>query len=475
MRLFVDNCAMNFNTALYTDLYQLSMGQSYFMHNRHNTTATFDYFFRKSPFNGGYVIFCGLEIVLDWLEQLHFSEEDLNYLKEQGFKTEYLNFLKDFKFSGQLKSVEEGNVVFPFAPIVSVSGTILECQIVETYLLNTLNFQSLIATKASRMRYVAGSEAILSEFGLRRAQSYAGLMASRASIVGGFNSTSNVIAGKTFNIPISGTMSHAFVQSYGDELKAFRAYAETYPENCILLVDTYNTLDSGIPNAILVAKELEEKGHQLVAIRLDSGDLNYLSNKTRQLLDNANLHYVKIAASNQLDENVIRSLKEQQAVIDIYGIGTNLVVGRDNAALDGVFKLCSFDDEPRIKISENLKKMNFPGSKQVFRYVNSQGQYSADVITLDNLEAPTRMTHPFEPHKSISLKPVNALPLLHVVMQNGKRTISKQPTMTIAEKAKSFLSKLPPEHKRFDFPHEYKVGLSLEVSALRELLKNKQG
>ncbi|MGJ5643044.1 nicotinate phosphoribosyltransferase [Formosa sp. S-31] len=462
---------MNFNSALYTDLYQLAMGQAYFLKGKHETTATFDYFFRKTPFDGGYVLFCGLEEVLDWLEQVSFSETDLEYLKAENFNPEFIEYLKTFKFKGEIQSVSEGEIVFPFSPILSVTGTILECQIIETFVLNSLNFQSLIATKASRIRYIAGEEKSLAEFGLRRAQGYAGIQASRSAFIGGFNYTSNVLAGKTFNIPVSGTMAHAYIQSYDDELTAFRDFAETRPVNCVLLVDTYDTLKSGVPNAITVAKEMEQRGEKLLGIRLDSGDLAYLSKAARKQLDAAGLPEVKIAASNQLDEHVIRSLKEQQAKIDIYGVGTNLVVGKLNGALDGVYKLCSFNNTPRIKISENLKKMNFPGKKQVYRYLNEDGQYIADAITLQTLKAPRIMSHPFEPHKRMPVEGAGVKPLLQDVMRNGKRVHAKKSPDEIAKLAKQNLENLPMEHKRFSNPHVYKVGLSPELEALRYQLK----
>ncbi|WP_299776538.1 nicotinate phosphoribosyltransferase [uncultured Formosa sp.] len=465
---------MNLNSALYTDLYQLAMGQSYFLKGKHEVTSTFDYFFRKIPFEGGYVLFCGLEEVLDWLETVAFSEEDISYLEDQGFDSDYIDYLKNFKFTGHIQSMQEGEIIFPFSPILTVTGSIIECQIVETFILNSLNFQSLIATKASRIRYVSGNEKSLAEFGLRRAQGYAGLQASRASFIGGFDYTSNVLAGKLYDIPVSGTMAHAYIQSYDDELTAFRDFAETRPVSCVLLVDTYDTLKSGVPNAIIVAKEMEARGEKLLGIRLDSGDLAYLSKAVRKQLDEANLDYVKIAASNQLDEHVIRSLNEQQAQIDVYGVGTNLVVGKENGALDGVYKLCSFNNTPRIKISENLKKMNFPGKKQVYRYMNENGLYIADAITLHHIEAPKTMAHPFETHKRMSIEYDTVRPLLHDVMIDGKRINIKKSTSELVEIAKENLSKLPIEHKRFDNPHVYKVGLSPELEALRDQLKKEK-
>ncbi|MFO8022518.1 MAG: nicotinate phosphoribosyltransferase, partial [Perlabentimonas sp.] len=299
-------------SATYTDQYELTMAQSYFEKGRQNEQVVFEYFFRKLPFEGGYAIFAGLEDVLSILENLKFNEEDISFLKSIGFSNSFIKYLKDFRFKGTIYSSKEGDVVFPTRPILQVEGTIIEAQILETLLLNMLNFQTLIATKASRMRQVAGSRKLI-DFGLRRAHGIGGYHASRASIVGGFNSTSNVRAGRDYGIPVSGTMAHSFIQSYDDELSAFRDYAQTHPNDCILLVDTYNTLKSGLPNAIKVAKEMQAQGHSLKGIRLDSGDLAYLAKKSRKMLDDADLHDVKIAVSNQLDEYVIKSLLEQNA------------------------------------------------------------------------------------------------------------------------------------------------------------------
>ena len=286
-------------TATYTDLYQLTMSQVYFMKGHKDTTAVFDYFFRKLPFDAGYAVFAGLDNLLDTLETLRFDNKDLDFLKKQGFHTEFLDYLKKFRFSGNIYALHEGDIVFPIQPVLQVEGNIIEAQIIETLLLNILNFQTLIATKASRMRQAAVKR-VLIDFGLRRAQGPGGYYASRAAFIGGFDSTSNVRAGRDFGIPVSGTMAHSFIQCYDDELTAFNHFAEENPDNCVLLVDTYDTLKSGLPNAITVAKTMEEKGHRLGGIRLDSGDLAYLSQRSREMLDNNGLHYVKIAVSNQL-------------------------------------------------------------------------------------------------------------------------------------------------------------------------------
>lgn len=463
---------MNFEvTGTYTDLYQLTMGQVYFRDQRMNEQAVFDYFFRKLPFSGGYVVFAGLYDVLEALVNLEFTREDIDFLKQEGFHHDYLTYLKDFRFKGTIYSSLEGDIVFPTRPVLRVEGNIIEAQVVETLLLNMLNFQSLIATKAARIRWVAGDR-ILTDFGLRRAQGLGGYHASRAAIIGGFDSTSNVKAAADFDLPASGTMAHSFIQSFDDELTAFRHFAEGRPERCVLLVDTYNTLESGIPNAIVVAKEMETNGHKLAAIRLDSGDLAYLSKRGRQLLDDAGLGYVKIAASNQLDEYVIKSLLDQHAPIDIFGVGTNLVIGHPDAALDGVYKLCSASGKPRIKLSETLKKTTLPDKKQVFRVFDSNGTFfGADAVGLDHEKSVDHMYDPFEPYKSLSLRGMHQEPVLQKVMEGGRLLVKKKPLKEIAGYCQEKLSLLPDEYKRFQNPHSYKVGISKALMDLRDEIK----
>lgn len=461
---------MNNFSATYTDLYQLAMAQVYFKKGHQYHKAIFDYYFRKLPFEGGYAVFSGLEDLLEVISKLRFNEEDLKYLKDQGFGNDFLKYLKDFRFSGKIYSALEGDIVFPTRPILQVEANIIEAQIIETILLNLLNFQTLIATKASRIRLVAGDAGLL-DFGLRRAQATGGYYASRAAIVGGFNATSNVIAGRNFDIPVSGTMAHSFVQSYDDELEAFRDFAEGRPENCVLLVDTYNTLKSGIPNAITVAKEMESRGNKLLAIRLDSGDLSYFAKESRKLLDKAGLEYVKIAASNQLDEYVIKSLLEQQAPIDIFGIGSNLITGKPDAALDGVYKLAWSNGKPRIKISESIFKVTLPHKKQVFRMKDDRGKcIGADAIGLYHEDKIEEMYHPFEPYKSMSVNKYYQEPLLQKVMENGEILINKRSLKEIADYSLTRLSEFPIDYKRFNNPHIYKIGISRLLREERESL-----
>jgi len=456
-------------TGTYTDQYELTMAQVYFQKGR-TERAVFDYFFRKLPFDGGYAVFAGLEDLLEALENLHFDEKDISYLTEIGFRTDFVNYLKDFQFRGDIFSSREGDLVFPTRPVLRVEANLIEAQLIETLLLNILNFQTLIATKASRMRIVAGDRKLI-DFGLRRAQGPGGYCASRAAVIGGFDATSNVRASRDYGIPISGTMAHSFIQSYDDELSAFRDFAEGHPDNCVLLVDTYDTLKSGIPNAIIVGKEMEMRGQSLNGIRLDSGDLAYLARRSRKMLDNAGLKDVKIAVSNQLDEYVIKSLLEQEAPIDVFGVGTSLIIGWPDAALDGVYKLALLDGKPRIKLSENLAKVTLPHKKQVFRISDSNGNWiGADAIALEGEPDFNKITHPFDVLKSLSVKNSQKEPLLLKVMENGKRLEQPRSLKDIADYSNKRLKQLSPEYKRFNNPHIYKVGISDALMKERDTL-----
>ena len=463
---------INTDSGLYTDMYEIAMAQAYFKHGNYNTPACFDYFFRKLPYGGGYVVFCGLGELLPIIEDLHFSKEEINWLFKEGFDKRFLEWLEAFRFKGTIRSMQEGEVVFPLEPLLQVEGGLAEVQLIETLLLNYLNFQSLIATKAARMRSVAGDRH-LSEFGLRRAQGLGGISASRAAIAGGFDSTSNVYAAKMYDIKAVGTMAHSFIQSEENELTAFRKFAEAHPENCTLLVDTYNTLRSGIPNAIIVAKEMMQKGQTLQAIRLDSGDLAYLSKKGRKMLDDAGLEKVQIVVSNQLDEYLIKSLLDQKAPIDVFGVGTSLATGQPDAALDGVYKLSEINGEPKIKLSENIQKVTLPGAKQVYRYKDESGNFIADAIALEKDEIPQKMIHPYDIEKSMELNPAMAIPLLNKVMANGASLLNNYEPKDVAAYSNTRLQLLPDEHKRFNNPHIYKVGISGSLHQLRSDLRKK--
>lgn len=457
---------------LYTDMYQLTMGQAYFLNRRHDMKACFDYFFRKMPFEGGYVVFAGLGDLLKILEDLCFGASDIDYLHAKGFHPDYLDYLKGFRFQGNITGMSEGEIVFSVEPILRVEGGLLEVQLVETLLLNMLNFQSLVATKANRIRHSAGNR-ILSDFGLRRAQGMGGIQASRAAIIGGFDSTSNVFAARQNNIPPAGTMAHSFIESYDDELKAFRGYARIFPDNCVLLVDTYDTLKSGLPNAIKVGKELEQQGKKLQGIRLDSGDLAYLSKRARETLDEEGLDYVQIVVSNQLDEYVVKSLLDQKAPVDVFGVGTSMVIGRPDGAIDGVYKLSSADGKPRLKISENLKKTTLPGRKKVLRYHDKDKKFYADCIALADEPGPKIMTHPYQKEKSMTLEGMPFEDLFSTHMKEGRVYSPLKGPFELKEIARNRLEQLPEEHKRFDFPHIYKVGISERLLNLRNEMVQK--
>ncbi len=453
---------------LYTDFYELSMAQGYFYAGKQGEKAVFDYFFRTNPFKGGFLVFAGLADFLEQLKSFTYDHEALAYLRTQGMKPEFLDYLSHFSFKGTILSVKEGELVFPNEPIVRVEADLIEAQLIETLLLNLLNFQSLIATKAFRVKLAANGKAF-SDFGLRRAHGYGGLQASRAAIIGGASSTSNVQAGFVYDLPISGTMAHSWIQSFEDELTAFRTYSEINPKKSILLVDTYDTLRSGVPNAILIAKEMEEQGERLVGIRLDSGDLAYLSKKARKMLDKEGLQYVQILASNQLNEHVIKSLEDQGAPIDGFGIGTELVTGKPDASLGGVYKLCEIAGKPSMKISENIEKITLPGKKMVWRFFDEEGNIYRDGILLDE-EIPGKcewLYHPTQSDKKTQVCQLKREQLLQPVFENGTLLHAMPSPLECHQYLEQRAKQLPEEHKRFIMPHIYKVGISEKLLNMR--------
>ncbi len=459
---------------LYTDHYELTMAQGYYLQGRKDDRASFDYFFRKNPFQGGYVIFVGLADLLETLESFHFEQEALEYLSGIGFQDDFLKYLQHFQFKASIYAPPEGEIVFPNEPVLRVEGNLIETQLIESLVLNILNFQSLIATKASRIRQVV-SDRVFIDFGMRRAQGLGAIHGSKAAITGGADSTSNVYSGHTFELKTSGTMAHSWVQSYDNELDAFRAFSDIYSDMSILLIDTYNTLKSGLPNAIQVGKEMQQRGQKLLGVRLDSGDLAYLSKKTRQLLDEADLNEVKIVVSNQLDEYVIKSLNEQNAPIDAFGIGTNLIIGKDNAALDGVYKLTQWEGKPTLKISENEEKIIMPGKKKVYRYFDSNNLMYADGVVTEDEGKVAVIYHQNNPHKHITVQTLRKENLHKQVMKDGKITIELKHPVEVQDYVQSRLSSLPEEHLRFDNPHIYKVGISKKLMSLRhQLIKEKK-
>ena len=379
------------NLTLLTDLYEITMMQAYFKNNNKNKMAIFDVFYRKNPMDGGYAISAGLEQVIEYINNLHFTEDDINYLASlKIFEDDFLDYLKNFKFTGDIYAIPEGSVMFPREPMLKVIAPIMEAQFIETAILNILNHQSLIATKAARICYAAEGDGIM-EFGLRRAQGPdAGIYGARAAVIGGCAGTSNVLTGQMFDVPVMGTHAHSWIMSFDDEYTAFYTYAKLYPMACTLLVDTYDTLNSGVPNAIKVFKQMKKEGIELknYGIRLDSGDLAYLSKKARKMLDDAGFKDATITASNDLDEFLIASLKMQGAEITNWGVGTNLITSKDCPSFGGVYKLAAIMEDgenftPKIKLSDNSEKITNPGNKKIYRiYEKENNKIKADFICL---------------------------------------------------------------------------------------------
>lgn len=458
---------------LLTDLYELTMLAGYLEEGFAEKSAVFDLYFRTNPFEGGYAVFAGLEPALDFLEKLRFSEEELEYVLSTGlFQPRFIEFLRGFRFRGRVSAPPEGTVVFANEPLLSVEGTLAEAQFVETALLNIINFQTLVATKAARICHAANGGEVF-EFGLRRAQGQnGGLTASRAACVGGCRGTSNVLAGKLFGLPVRGTQAHSWVQAFPDELAAFRAYADAYPDHTILLVDTYDTLASGLPNAITVARELRESGHELRGIRIDSGDLAYLSREARRMFDEAGFPDVKIVVSNDMDEHVIESVRAEGGMADIYGVGTRLVTcaGAGGGALGGVYKLVELEGEAKLKISGDVAKSTLPGKKQVFRLVDREGGFIQDVVCLEGegTQSGDTVYDPVNPlHHTILPGGVTFADLRGVVMSNGVRISEKEPLDSMAERCRKQLSRLPSGCMRLINPHRYKVSISDRLKCLR--------
>lgn len=460
---------LNKHLGLFTDHYELTMAEGYFMTQRGDLTANFDYFFRKNPFNSGFTIFAGLQDLLEMIHDFKFDADTIDYLHKCGFTSDFLEYLKNFYFQGNIYAPNEGEIVFPNEPTLSMEGTIIETQLLETLALNTLNFQSLIATKANRLRYAAGERSLM-DFGMRRAQGWAAIHASRAAIIGGVNATSNVLSAFLYDLTSAGTQAHSWIQSFDDELTAFRKFAETHPNDCVLLVDTYNTLKSGLPNAIIVAKEMIQRNQKLTAIRLDSGDFAYLSKKARMMLDAAGLNEVKIIVSNQLDEYLIKSLISQDAPIDGFGVGTSLVTGQNDAALDGVYKLSMIDKRPTIKLSEDPIKISLPGKKKIVRYFDADNKFYADAIALsnENDEEISVIFHPQNSDNNAVMKNFRRETIVSKVSENGNVLIGNKSIQEISDYRKYRISQLPEEYKRFEFPHIYKVGLSNNLKTLRD-------
>lgn len=463
-----------------TDLYQLTMMYGYYKHGMTQNEAVFDLFFRSTRPNSEYTVMAGTASVIEYINNLRFTQEDIAYLRTLNlFDEDFLNALLALRFTGEIYGMPEGTLVFPYEPLLRVRAPIMEAQLVETALLTMVNHQTLIATKASRVVYAAQGDAVL-EFGLRRAQGPdAGIYGARAAVVGGCDSTSNVMAGQMFGVGVRGTHAHSWVMSFPDELSAFRAYADIFPASCMLLVDTYDTLRSGVPNAIRVFDELKAKGYEPLGIRLDSGDLAYLSKKARIMLDEAGHTNAKIFASSDLDEHVIQYLKTQEAKIDVWGVGTRMITSSDWPALGGVYKLSAEVVEgeiiPKIKLSDNSAKLTNPGYKKVVRfYSNSTGKALADLIMLDDETVdetkPLRIYHPEHPYKTTVLTDFHIRELLVPLFIRGRQVYECPDVLASREYNRREMNSFWAEYKRILNPQAYKVDISDKLYDLKQLL-----
>lgn len=458
--------------ALLTDLYELTMAQGYWKLDRADRPAAFSLYFRDHPFGSGYAVTCGLAMAIDFIDDFKFHDEDLAYLAtlngndgKRLFEPTFLDYLRALTLVCDVRAISEGSVVFPHEPIVCVTGPLLQCQLMETPLLNLLNFPTLVATKAARICQAAQGDEVV-EFGLRRAQGIdGGLSASRAAYVGGCAGTSNVLAGKVFNIPVSGTHAHSWVMSFEDELTSFEQYADAMPNNTVFLVDTYDTLN-GVRHAAKVGRWLTEHGHKLGGVRLDSGDLAYLSIETRRILDEAGLTETPIFASNELDEHLIKSLKEQGAKITVWGVGTRLTTAYDQPALGGVYKLAAIQGDDgvwhdKIKLSEQAAKINTPGLLRARRYLQD-GQFVADMIYDERDEIPTRpvLVDPEDSTRRRMIEPgTEYVELLEPIYEAGRRVYGVPNLEAVRDRRATQIASLHPAIKRFENPHRYPVGL----------------
>jgi len=469
------------NYALLTDLYQLTMMNGYLKSGVAQKKAVFDVFYRGTG-NFSYAMAAGLEQVIDYITNLKFTNEDIEYLRSlKIFDETFLKELKDFKFTGDIKALPEGTICFPYEPILTVTAPIFQAQLIETAVLTFINHQTLIATKALRLCQSTKSKIL--EFGLRRAQGAdAGIYGARAAYIGGCRATSNVLAGKMFDIPVKGTHAHSWIMSFPDELTAFRKYAELYPDSCLLLVDTYDTLKSGVPNAIKVFDELKAKGHRPVGIRIDSGDLAYLSKMARKMLDEAGHSDVVIFASGDIDEDILLALHAQEAKIDVYGIGTRLITSYNNPSLGGVYKLAAIEEDgafrPKIKISNTHEKTTNPGRKKVIRIYDKSGMSQADLICLEedkfDESKPLTIFHPEYTWKKTTFYDYKVKNLMVDVFKGGELVYNIPTLEEIARYADECVASFYPEYLRVVNTQEYKVDLSDSLFALKNKLLNNQ-
>lgn len=474
------------NLTMMMDFYELTMAAGYFDDGYQDTISVFDMFFRRSPDGGGFAITAGLEQFIQTIENFKFTEEDITYLRGKGgFSEEFLNYLRSFTFNCNVWAVEEGTPVFPGEPLVTVEGPCIEAQLIETVLLLTFNHQSLICTKANRVVRACKGRQVL-EFGARRAQGYDGaLYGARAAYIGGCHATSCAMADREFGIPAAGTMAHSWVQMYPSEYESFKRYAELYPDNCLLLVDTYSVLKSGVPNAIRVFDEvLKPRGHRPKGIRIDSGDIAYLSKKARAMLDAAGYPDAQICASNSLDEYIVRDLLLQDAKVDIFGIGENLITSKSDPVFGGVYKLAAVKQGdtylPKIKVSETVEKITTPHLKKLWRiYDNATGKAMADYITMYNEEVDTEngitLFDPVETWKQKTFLDCRAVQLSVPIYEKGKLVYTSPPIDKIRERCGQHVAMLWDEVKRFEYPHRYYVDLSQKLWDERQRLLKEAG
>jgi nicotinate phosphoribosyltransferase len=472
--------------ALLTDLYELTMAAGYLAQGKAQDTAAFELYYRHNPFHGGYAIAAGLEDAVRAVMEMRFSSDDIQFLRSLRnsagnpiFSEDFLAHLSRFCFRGSIRAIPEGTVVFPNEPLFQVSGNLIECQIVETILLCNANFQTLVATKAARIWEASGHGHIV-EFGLRRAQGPDGaLSACRAAFIGGADATSNVLGAALMKIPPRGTHAHSWVQAFPSELEAFRAFARSFPDDCVLLVDTYDVLISGVPNAIRIAKELEKQGHRLAGIRIDSGDLAFLSHQSREMLDQAGLGYVRILVSNELDEFIISEIMAGGGKVDAWGVGTKLVTGAGDGggALGGVYKMVQHNGKPKIKLSSNPEKMTNPGVKKVLRFYSDDGLMEADALArgLEDLNHETVMlVDPNNPLRRKKLGFARRSELLQDVVRDGT-VIHDFPSLErIRDRRIEQLAHLHESYRRLHNPHEYKVGLTFALWQQKEHMLNQE-
>jgi nicotinate phosphoribosyltransferase len=473
------------NLTMLMDYYELTMANGYFVKGFRDTVAVFDMFYRKNPDNGGFVISAGLEQLIEYVSDMHFSEDDIQYLRERHmFSEDFLEYLANFKFTGTIEAVPEGTIVYPNTPIVTVTAPVIEAQLMETMLLICMNFQSLIATKASRICRAAG-EAVIMEFGARRAQGPdAAILGTRACYIGGVDATATVIADEKFGVPAVGTMAHSWVQFFPNEFEAFKAYAEVYPDDCTLLIDTFDILKSGLVNAIRVAHEvLEPMGKRLKGIRIDSGDLAYFSKKIRRKLDAEGLTDCKIVVSNSVDEYLIHSLNTQHAKIDSYGVGERMITSKSDPVFGGVYKLVAVKQDgkfiPKIKISENIEKITNPGKKKLWRIYSKETGYGlADLLTLEDEVVDGDKPFPYvdeqKPWKKMQFEDVIAKPLQVTIFRDGELVYQKPKLSEIRAFVQDQLqNQVWEEEQRFENPHIHYLDLSEALYSIKEELLSK--